>query len=136
MEPTIAMRPLLYVLPLAALIAIAARSSDPFADIPFEHVIIGAHAPLDQWAIGVGDLNGDGQPDVVSSGEGPLDRGTAPPDAGKTPGRRLQFPLPTTPPNPVHSRLAPRARSFSIPFRTPECSARRDPRGARSASAS
>lgn len=73
------------LLPAAcALITIAGCSSrkDPFADIPFEHVIVDAHAPLDQWAIGVGDINGDGQPDIVSSGEGPMDRGTAPPNAG------------------------------------------------------
>ena len=63
---------------------IAAHSSGkrPFADIPFEHVIIDDHPPLNQWAIGVGDINGDGQVDVVSSGEGPLDRGTAPANAG------------------------------------------------------
>ena len=41
--------------------------------IPFEHVIIDSHAPLNQWAIGAGDINGDGQPDVVSSGEGPME---------------------------------------------------------------
>ncbi|MGA2983727.1 MAG: VCBS repeat-containing protein [Terriglobia bacterium] len=46
------------------------------ADIPFEHVIIDSHAPLNQWAIGAGDINGDGQPDVVSSGEGPMEPGS------------------------------------------------------------
>jgi FG-GAP-like repeat len=43
--------------------------------IPFEHVVIDSHAPLNQWAIGVGDINGDGQPDAVSSGEGPMEPG-------------------------------------------------------------
>jgi hypothetical protein len=63
---------------------IAARSSgkSPFADIPFEHVIIDGHPPLNQWAIGVADIDGDGQVDIVSSGEGPLDRGTGPANAG------------------------------------------------------
>ena len=41
--------------------------------IPFEHVIIDAHPPLNQWATGVGDINGDGQVDVVSSGAGPIE---------------------------------------------------------------
>ena len=54
---------------------IAARSTDEARDkeIPFEHVIIDALAPLNQWATGVGDINGDGQVDVVSSGAGPID---------------------------------------------------------------
>ncbi len=38
------------------------------AEVPFEHVIIDSHAPLNQWAIGVGDINGDGYVDVVTSG--------------------------------------------------------------------
>src|SRR5579863_1070242 len=56
---------------------ISALSSDKSstAEIPFEHVIIDSHAPLNQWAIGAGDINGDGQPDVVSSGEGPMEPG-------------------------------------------------------------
>jgi len=45
------------------------------ANVPFEHVIIDSHAPLNQWAIGAGDISGDGQPDVVSSGEGPMEPG-------------------------------------------------------------
>src|SRR5579863_1750150 len=63
---------------------ISAPSSDKSssADIPFEHVIIDSHAPLNQWAIGAGDINGDGQPDVVSSGEGPMERGTGPVKGG------------------------------------------------------
>lgn len=59
-----------------------AAGRDPFADIPFQHVIVDGHPPLNQWAIGVGDINGDAQPDIVSSGEGPLDRGSGPPNAG------------------------------------------------------
>ena len=56
---------------------VSANTSDkaPDANIPFEHVIIDSHAPLNQWAIGAGDINGDGQPDVVSSGEGPMEPG-------------------------------------------------------------
>ena len=67
-----------------AIAAICAHSpaSSPTQNIPFEHVVIDSHAPLNQWAIGAGDINGDGQPDVVSSGEGPLDRGTAPVKGG------------------------------------------------------
>ncbi len=57
------------------LTAIAARPSGEARDIPFEHVIIDSHAPLNQWAIGAGDIKGDGQVDVVSSGEGPMDPG-------------------------------------------------------------
>jgi hypothetical protein len=63
-------------------IAVRSSGKSPFADIPFEHVIIDDHPPLNQWAVGVGDINGDGQADIVSSGEGPLDRGTAPSNAG------------------------------------------------------
>jgi len=76
--------PLLATVLVWTMAGIAQRSStrDAFADIPFEHVLIDPHPPLNQWAIGVGDINGDGQVDVVSSGEGPLDRGTAPPNAG------------------------------------------------------
>jgi len=44
--------------------------------IPFEHVIIDAHPLLNQWATSVGDINGDGQVDVVSSGAGPVDAKT------------------------------------------------------------
>jgi hypothetical protein len=44
--------------------------------IPFEHDIIDAHPPLNQWATSVGDINGDGQVDVVSSGAGPVDAKT------------------------------------------------------------
>lgn len=40
-------------------------------DIPFEHVIIDSHAPVDQQAYGVGDINGDGQVDIVTSGSVP-----------------------------------------------------------------
>jgi len=79
------LRTIYAVLPVAALLAgYAGRQSarDPFSEIPFEHVVIDSHPPLNQWAIGAGDLSGDGQPDIVSSGEGPLDRGTAPPNAG------------------------------------------------------
>jgi hypothetical protein len=41
------------------------------ADIPFEHVTIDGHAPVNQWATGVGDINGDGYVDVVTSGNTP-----------------------------------------------------------------
>jgi len=57
------------------LTAIAGRPSGDAKDIRFEHVIIDSHAPLNQWAIGAGDIKGDGQVDVVSSGEGPMDPG-------------------------------------------------------------
>ena len=39
--------------------------------IPFEHVIIDSHAPLNQWCFSTGDLNGDGQIDVVSTASTP-----------------------------------------------------------------
>jgi len=38
------------------------------AEVPFAHVIIDSHAPINQWATGVGDINGDGYVDVVTSG--------------------------------------------------------------------
>ena len=67
-----------------AWLAIAARPSAnaAFAEIPFEHVIVDPHPPLNQWAIGVGDINGDGPVDIVSSGEGPMDPTPGPPHAG------------------------------------------------------
>ncbi|MFN7998791.1 MAG: VCBS repeat-containing protein [Bryobacteraceae bacterium] len=75
------MRKLTYSMIVAALAwASSARPGPPV--VPFEHVIIDSHAPLNQWAIGAGDIDGDGQVDVVSSGEGPLDRGTQPVNAG------------------------------------------------------
>lgn len=55
--------------------ALPAQGKEGPAEVPFEHVIIDSHAPLNQWAIGVGDINGDGQADVVSSGEGPMEPG-------------------------------------------------------------
>jgi len=65
------MRNAVYIVLLAGVVlawgmaGIAARSSgkSPFADIPFEHVIIDGHPPLNQWAIGVGDVGSDGQVD-------------------------------------------------------------------------
>jgi FG-GAP-like repeat len=52
------------------MVRVSAHSADEAstADIPFEHVIIDSHAPVDQQAYGVGDINGDGQVDIVSSG--------------------------------------------------------------------
>jgi hypothetical protein len=44
-------------------------------------VIIDNHPPVNQWAIEVGDINGDGKVDIVSSGEGGLGDG-APPGHG------------------------------------------------------
>jgi len=41
------------------------------AEIPFEHVVIDSQAPLNQWCFSTGDLNGDGQIDVVSTGSTP-----------------------------------------------------------------
>ncbi|HET7102420.1 MAG TPA: VCBS repeat-containing protein, partial [Terriglobia bacterium] len=37
-------------------------------EVPFAHVTIDNHAPVNQWATGVGDINGDGYVDVVTSG--------------------------------------------------------------------
>ena len=37
-------------------------------DIPFQQIIIDSHAPMNQWCFSVGDLNGDGFIDVISSG--------------------------------------------------------------------
>jgi hypothetical protein len=37
------------------------------AEVPFAHVIIDDHAPVNQWATTVGDIDGDGYVDVVSS---------------------------------------------------------------------
>jgi hypothetical protein len=40
-------------------------------EIPFEHVIIDSQGPLNQWCFSTGDLNGDGQIDVVSTASTP-----------------------------------------------------------------
>ena len=47
------------------------QSGNSPGPVPFEHVISDAHAPVNQWAAGVGDINGDGFVDVVSSGSAP-----------------------------------------------------------------
>ncbi len=80
----IALLAVMFPIPTCGTAETPARASDksPFADIPFEHVIIDPHPPLNQWTIGVGDISGDGQVDVVSSGEGPMERGTGPANAG------------------------------------------------------
>lgn len=65
---------------LLAGIAVACRTAGPSAssshetrsgDIPFEHVIIDSHAPVNQEGFGVGDIKGDGQLDMVTSGSTP-----------------------------------------------------------------
>ena len=38
----------------------ALQSGNSPGPVPFEHVISDAHAPVNQWAAGVGDINGDG----------------------------------------------------------------------------
>src|SRR5207249_254250 len=49
----------------------ALQSGNSPGPVPFEHDISDAHAPVNQWAAGVGDINGDGFVDVVSSGSAP-----------------------------------------------------------------
>jgi len=43
----------------------------PAPGIPFEHVIIDSNPPQDQWCITVGDINGDGLIDVITTGSNP-----------------------------------------------------------------
>lgn len=74
--------PLTLLVGITGVCGIAAISSwpagkGPNAEIPFEHVIVDSHAPLNQWAIGAGDIKGDGQIDIMSSGEGPMEPGSS-----------------------------------------------------------
>lgn len=44
------------------------RSTPALASVPVEHVVVDRNAPGDPWGKAVGDINGDGRPDLVVGG--------------------------------------------------------------------